>query len=84
MLKMLKKLLGWMTFCPEWLSGSVNLAGIDQPLLHFLYLWFFNGLWVVVPLLLLYNSWTGLENLYAMSHIRVGYTKAIPMKKRVD
>lgn len=37
-----------MTFCPEWLSSNVNLDGSN-----FMYLWvyltFFNGLWVVFP-----------------------------------
>ena len=47
---------GWMTFCPEWLSGNRNLV-TSNPLYLWLYLVFFNGLWVVVPLLLLYQSW---------------------------
>lgn len=38
-----------MTFCPEWLVGSINLDGSN-----FMYLWiylvFFNCLWVVIPL----------------------------------
>lgn len=38
-----------MTFCPEWLTGNSNLDGSN-----FMYLWvylfFFNGLWVVFPL----------------------------------
>lgn len=45
-----------MTFCPEWLMGSPNLQTSN-----WLYLWvylvFFNGLWVVFPLLLLLQSW---------------------------
>jgi len=48
---------GCMTFFPEWLSNNINLAGIDQPFLHFFYLWFFNGLWVVIPLIMLYQSY---------------------------
>ena len=47
---------GWMTFCPEWLSGNRNLV-TSNPLYLWVYLIFFNGLWVVVPLLLLYQSW---------------------------
>jgi hypothetical protein len=40
--------LGFMTFCPEWLTGNVNLDGSN-----FMYLWvylvFFNMLWVFIP-----------------------------------
>nr|XP_022337874.1 emopamil-binding protein-like [Crassostrea virginica] len=47
---------GWMTFCPEWLTGSKNLETGN-----FLYLWvylvFFNGIWVIIPILLLVQSW---------------------------
>lgn len=48
--------VGWMTFCPEWVTGSPNLDTSN-----WLYLWvylvFFNGIWVVIPLLLLYQSY---------------------------
>ncbi|XP_041378469.1 emopamil-binding protein-like [Gigantopelta aegis] len=47
---------GWMTFCPEWLIGSPNLK-TDNFLFLWVYLVFFNGLWVIFPLLLLYQSW---------------------------
>ena len=49
---------GWMTFAPEWLSipPNPNLNGSD-PLLLWVYLWFMNGLWVVVPAILLWDSW---------------------------
>lgn len=46
---------GWMTFAPEWLDGSPNLNGSDFSLL-WIYLVFMNGLWVVVPLLLLWDA----------------------------
>lgn len=50
---------GWMTFAPEWLTGSPNL---DTSC--FLYLWvylvFFNGLWVVAPVLLLVQSYSAI------------------------
>lgn len=49
-------ILGWMTFCPEWLTGSPNL-NTQNPLYMWLYLVFFNGLWVVVPLLLMIQSY---------------------------
>lgn len=50
---------GWMTFCPEWLTGNVNL-NTDNFLHFWVYLVFFNMLWVVIPLLLLWQSWTTL------------------------
>uniref|UniRef100_A0AAZ3P0G2 EBP like n=1 Tax=Oncorhynchus tshawytscha TaxID=74940 RepID=A0AAZ3P0G2_ONCTS len=54
---------GWMTFCPDWLAGSPNLNTN-----HWLYLWiylvFFNGVWVVVPGLLLWQSWLSLKRLH--------------------
>ena len=42
---------GWMTFAPEWLTGNRNLD-TSSPLYLWVYLVFFNGLWVVIPLLL--------------------------------
>ncbi|XP_073518791.1 emopamil-binding protein-like [Phyllobates terribilis] len=54
---------GWMTFCPDWLTGSPNLNTSN-----FLYLWvylvFFNGIWVVVPGLLLCQSWVQLKKVH--------------------
>jgi hypothetical protein len=46
-------LLGWMTFCPEWLVGSPALV-TDNWMYLWLYLVFFNGLWIVVPLWAMY------------------------------
>ncbi|CAN0382651.1 unnamed protein product [Lampetra fluviatilis] len=46
---------GWMTFAPEWLAGSANLR-TDRADLLWLYLVFFNGLWVLLPILLLVQS----------------------------
>uniref|UniRef100_A0A0B6ZSD3 EXPERA domain-containing protein n=1 Tax=Arion vulgaris TaxID=1028688 RepID=A0A0B6ZSD3_9EUPU len=54
---------GWMTFCPEWLTGSHNLDTSN-----FMYLWvylvFFNMVWVVVPLLLMYQTWLDMKTVY--------------------
>lgn len=45
-----------MTFCPEWLTGNQWLDGSN-----FMYLWlylvFFNMLWVFIPAYALYVSW---------------------------
>ncbi|CAH0024182.1 unnamed protein product [Clonostachys rhizophaga] len=44
---------GFMTFCPEWLVGNLNLDGSN-----FMYLWvylvFFNMLWVFIPFYAIY------------------------------
>nr|XP_032800484.1 emopamil-binding protein-like [Petromyzon marinus] len=50
---------GWMTFAPEWLAGSASLR-TDSPDLLWLYLVFFNGLWVLLPIVLLAQSWGAL------------------------
>ena len=47
---------GWMTFAPEWLSGSTALE-TGEPMYLWLYLVFFNGLWVVVPIWILCVGW---------------------------
>ncbi|KAH9950655.1 Emopamil-binding protein [Amylocystis lapponica] len=47
---------GWMTFCPEWLTGSPNLN--TSNVLHFwIYLVFMNVIWVVIPLWLMVDSY---------------------------
>ncbi|XP_045199878.2 emopamil-binding protein-like isoform X2 [Mercenaria mercenaria] len=51
---------GWMTFCPEWLTGSKYLR-TDNWLHLWVYLVFFNMLWVVIPLLLLWQSWFAMK-----------------------
>ncbi|KJE94073.1 ebpl protein [Capsaspora owczarzaki ATCC 30864] len=52
---------GWMTFCPEWLVGSPAL-NTSNPLHLWVYLFFFNMVWVVVPLALMWQSWNFLNN----------------------
>ncbi|XP_067116883.1 emopamil-binding protein-like isoform X2 [Osmerus mordax] len=54
---------GWMTFCPDWLLGSPNL-NTGNWLYLWVYLVFFNGVWVVVPGLLLCQSWRALKGLH--------------------
>jgi EXPERA (EXPanded EBP superfamily) len=46
---------GWMTFVPEWLVKSPNL-NTESPIHLWLHLVFFNGLWVVIPILMLIQS----------------------------
>ncbi|XP_075925389.1 emopamil-binding protein-like [Petromyzon marinus] len=50
---------GWMTSAPEWLAGSASLRSDSADLL-WLYLVFFDGLWVLLPIVLLAQSWGAL------------------------
>ncbi|KAF2277789.1 Emopamil-binding protein [Westerdykella ornata] len=59
---------GWMTFGPEWLTGSPNLDTSNWMYL-WLYLVFFNGLWVAFPLWILYEAYRALGS--AMSQAEV-------------
>ncbi|CAJ1087413.1 emopamil-binding protein-like [Xyrichtys novacula] len=55
----------WMTFAPDWLAGSPSLNTSNW--LHlWVYLVFFNGVWVLVPVLLLVHSWLSLGSLHAL------------------
>ncbi|ROW06014.1 hypothetical protein VMCG_04635 [Cytospora schulzeri] len=47
---------GFMTFCPEWLTGN-QFLDTSNWMYKWVYLVFFNGLWVVVPFYALYVSW---------------------------
>ncbi|OJD10018.1 hypothetical protein ACJ73_09977 [Blastomyces percursus] len=47
---------GFMTFAPEWLSGSHALDTSD-PMYLWLYLVFFNILWVFLPIWVLKQGW---------------------------
>ncbi|XP_069020256.1 emopamil-binding protein-like [Embiotoca jacksoni] len=55
----------WMTFCPDWLLGSPHL-NTSSWLYLWVYLVFFNGMWVLVPVLLLVQSWVSLRSLQAL------------------
>uniref|UniRef100_A0AAA9SBU0 EBP like n=1 Tax=Bos taurus TaxID=9913 RepID=A0AAA9SBU0_BOVIN len=54
---------GWMTFCPDWLMGSPNL-NTNSWLYFWVYLVFFNGVWVLIPGLLLWQSWVELKKMH--------------------
>ena len=47
---------GFMTFCPEWLTGSPNLD-TSNFLFKWVYLVFLNVLWVIVPGWILYEAY---------------------------
>jgi hypothetical protein len=67
---------GWMTFGPEFLTGSPSLT-YNNPFYLYVYLIFFNGLWVVIPALLMYQSW------HDMSHHKSDVIKHSPAASRV-
>ncbi len=50
---------GGMTFLPEIITGNHNLD-TSNVVYNLLYLWFFNGIWVVIPLMLLWQSYISL------------------------
>ena len=58
------KSTGWMTFCPEWLTGSPSLD-TSNALFLWVYLVFFNGIWVVIPGALMWQSWVSLRDQHA-------------------
>ncbi|XP_049634811.1 emopamil-binding protein-like [Suncus etruscus] len=53
----------WMTFVPEWLLGSPNLK-TNNWLYLWVYLVFFNSIWVLIPGLLMWQSWVDLRKIY--------------------
>ena len=57
-------ILGFMTFAPEWLSNSPNLDTSN-----FMYLWvylvFFNMLWVWFPVWILYEAYNNISLAFA-------------------
>ena len=54
---------GFMTFCPEWLANSPNLMPDGSNfILFWIYLFFMNVLWVIVPFILLWESFVYLSD----------------------
>jgi hypothetical protein len=52
-----------MTFAPEWLTANKNLDG-SNPLFLWVFLVFFNMLWVVVPLYALWVAYGDIKNAF--------------------
>ena len=61
--------IGFMTFCPEWLTGNINLDGSN-----FMYMWvylvFFNCLWVAIPFYAMWYSYSEISNAFAAQAIK--------------
>lgn len=54
---------GFMTFAPEWLSNNSSLGG-DDPVYLWLYLVFFNMIWVFVPAWVVYAGYGELSDAF--------------------
>nr|KMM70785.1 hypothetical protein CPAG_07096 [Coccidioides posadasii RMSCC 3488] len=67
---------GFMTFAPEWLSGNTALETNDHVYL-WVYLVFFNMLWVFVPIWVLWAGWSEVHGAF------VGAASGLNGKKRV-
>ena len=63
--------IGFMTFAPEWLCGSPNLDTSN-----FMYMWvyltFFNMLWVIFPLFVLREAYKSIGLAFARASGAVG------------
>jgi formate/nitrite transporter FocA (FNT family) len=57
---------GFMTFCPEWLTGNLNLDTSNWMYL-WLYLAFFNLLWVFIPFYVIWLSVKELSGALALA-----------------
>ena len=55
-----------MTFAPEWLSGNTALA-TEDPVYLWLYLVFFNMLWVFIPFWVLFVAYTEVSKAFAVA-----------------
>ncbi|TVY27095.1 Emopamil-binding protein-like [Lachnellula hyalina] len=54
---------GFMTFAPEWLTGNLNLDGSNF-MFMWVYLVFFNMLWVFIPLYALWVAFQDMGNAF--------------------
>lgn len=65
---------GFMTFAPEWLTASSQLA-TDNPVYLWFYLFFFNTLWVFVPGWVLWESYKELKGAFVKAEGTSGKKK---------
>jgi len=69
-----------MTFCPEWLTGNQNLDGSN-----FMYMWvylvFFNMLWVVLPIYALWVSYEDICEAFAVRSRVIAATLELKKKE---
>lgn len=65
---------GFMTFAPEWLTGSSQLVTHD-PVYLWLYLVFFNTLWVWIPLWVLWEAGKELRAAFVAQEVQIAERK---------
>ncbi|KAL8970886.1 MAG: hypothetical protein Q9183_001314 [Haloplaca sp. 2 TL-2023] len=65
---------GFMTFAPEWLTESSNLDTTNW-MYMWLYLVFFNGLWVVIPGWVLWVAYGEMKEAFGKADIYDGWRK---------
>lgn len=61
---------GFMTFAPEWLTGSSSLT-TEDPVYLWLHLFFFNTLWVFLPLWVLWEATKELRTAFVAAETQV-------------
>jgi hypothetical protein len=70
----IRTLLGFITFCPEWLVGNINLDTSN-----FMYKWvflvFFNTIWVWLPLYAIYVACTDIFDAFKVRAAATGTKK---------
>ncbi|KAL4897988.1 Emopamil-binding protein [Aspergillus ambiguus] len=59
---------GFMTFAPEWLTGSAQLE-TSNPVYLWFYLFFFNTLWVFIPLWILWEAGKELRGAFVRAEV---------------
>lgn len=65
---------GFMTFAPEWLTGSSQLVTQD-PVYLWLYLFFFNTLWVWIPLWVLWEAGKEFRTAFVAREVQIAGRK---------
>jgi len=64
-----------MTFCPEWLTGNVNLD-TSNFMYQWIYLVFFNMIWVFLPLYAIYVASTDILDAFKVRAVVSAKKKA--------
>ncbi|KAJ9151433.1 Emopamil-binding protein [Coniochaeta hoffmannii] len=65
---------GFITFCPEWLVGNINLD-TSNFMYKWVYLVFFNTLWVWLPIYAIYIGSADIMNAFRLSAAATGVKK---------
>lgn len=68
-------MIGFITFCPEWLVGNINLD-TSNFMYKWMYLVFFNTLWVWIPLYAIYVGSADILNAFKVRAAATGAKKS--------